>query len=322
MFPSGDVAIVGVYNTKQARSLPGETIRSLTTEAVLGALDDAGLGIDDVDGVSAHTLTAELIYDLGLGPAWTGGGGEHPILSVFECVAAISAGLASVVVLAGAEAGSYLDRGSTAPWTRPNNEFIAPWGLFTAAEFALVARTHMDRYGTTPEQLARVSMTIRNNGHVNPDAIYCGGGPFTVDDVLASRMIADPFHLLDCSMTSEGGCAIVLARADRAGDLRQRPVFLLGVGQDAFGPPYHHPPRWDLAGRRPGEITNGFVGARRRARRSPRAGSVRPTSTCSSCTTRSRSRSSGSSRRTGSASRARAARSSRTATSIPTVPSR
>ena len=70
-------------------------------------------------------------------------------------------------------------------------------------------------YGTTAEQMATVAATIRNNGHVHPDAIYSGRGPFTVDDILASRMVADPFHLLECAMTSEGGCAMVLARADR-----------------------------------------------------------------------------------------------------------
>src|SRR5207245_1125326 len=105
---------------------------------------------------------------------------------------------------------------STAPWTRPNHEFVVPFGMFTAAEFALIARRHMHRYGTTPEQLATVAATIRNNGHVNPEAIYFGRGPFTADDILASRMVADPFHLLDCAMTSEGGCALVMARADRA----------------------------------------------------------------------------------------------------------
>jgi acetyl-CoA acetyltransferase len=120
----------------------------------------------------------------------------------------------------------------------------------------------MDRYGTTPEQLAHVSATIRNNGHVNPEAVYHGRGPFTAEDVLASRLIAEPFHLLDCSMTSEGGCALVLTSAERAAHLRQPPVYLLGVGHDSFGPPYQHPPRWDLEGRRAGEIVNGLVGAR------------------------------------------------------------
>ncbi|HEY4332379.1 MAG TPA: thiolase family protein, partial [Ilumatobacteraceae bacterium] len=259
--PWRDVVIAGVYNTKQARSLP-TTSRQLLVEATLGALDDAGLTIADLDGVAAGAMSDALVYDLSLGPAWVREGGAHPILYLFEAVAAISAGLASVVVVAGGEAGVYGDRGATAPWTRPENEFVAPFGLFTAAEFALIARAHMDRYGTTPEQLATVAATIRNNGDVNPEAVYFGRGPFTVDDVLASRMIADPFHLLDCSMTSEGGCAIVLARADRAADLRQRPAYLLGAAHDTFGPPYHHPPRWDLAGRHSDGIINGQVGGR------------------------------------------------------------
>ena len=259
--PWRDVAIVGVHNTKQARSLPGESDHTLAIEAVRGALDDAGLELEDVDGISAHAMSLGLAYDLRLGPAWIGSAGQFPFLSLFECIAAISAGLAEVVVFVAASAGNYVDHASTAPWTRPNNEFIAPWGLFTAAEFALVARTHMDRYGTTPEQLARVAATIRNNGHVNPEAVYHDRGPFTTADILNSRMVADPFHLLDCAMTSEGGCAVVLTRADRAADLRQRPAFVLGIGHDAFGPAYEHPPRWDLVGRRQSHINNGSVGS-------------------------------------------------------------
>jgi acetyl-CoA acetyltransferase len=260
--PWRDVAIVGVYNTRQARTLPGETAHSLIVEATLGALADAGLTIDDVDGISAGDLSAEIAYELSIGPAWIGNSVGYPILSLFECAATISCGLASVIVLAGGDAGTYQDRSATAPWTRPVNEFVAPFGLFTAAEFALIARAHMDRYGTTPEQLAIVSATIRNNGHVNPEAVYHGRGPFSAADVLSSRMIADPFHLLDCSMTSEGGCALVIAHVDRAKDLRQKPAFVLGAGHDSFGPPYHHPPRWDLTGRRPDEVVNGQVGGR------------------------------------------------------------
>ena len=82
--------------------------------------------------------------------------------------------------------------------------------MFTAAEFALVARRHMHRYGTKPDALATVAAVIRNNGDVNPDAVYHGRGPFTPQDILDSRMIADPFHLLDCATASEGGCGLVL----------------------------------------------------------------------------------------------------------------
>ena len=91
------------------------------------------------------------------------------------------------------------------------------WGMFTAAEFALIARRHMEVYGTTREQLSIVAATIRNNGSDNPEAVYAGRGPFTPDDITASRMIADPFHLLDCATTSEGGCALVIANVERIG---------------------------------------------------------------------------------------------------------
>ena len=97
------------------------------------------------------------------------------------------------IVLAGT-AGIYVDRASTAPWTRPSSEFVAPYGMFTAAEFALVARRHMHMYGTKPDALATVAAVIRNNGHVHPDAVYSGRGPFTPQDILDSRRgtSADP----------------------------------------------------------------------------------------------------------------------------------
>ena len=91
----------------------------------------------------------------------------------------IALGHCETVVLAGGGAGIYTERASTAPWTRPSNEFVVPFGMYTALEFALIARRHMHLYGTKPEQLAEVAATIRNNGHVNPEAVYYGKGPFT-----------------------------------------------------------------------------------------------------------------------------------------------
>jgi acetyl-CoA acetyltransferase len=181
---------------------------------------------------------------------------------VLEVAAAIATGLASTVLISAGSAGVYTDRASTAPWTRPTNEFVAPFGMFTAAEFALIARRHMHRFGTAPEALATVAATIRNNGHVNPEACYFGRGPFTVQDILDSRMVADPFHLLDCSMTAEGGCALVLARGDVARDLAQDPVWVLGGNTDHFGPSYQHPPAWDLGGNRRPDLVDGTVGRR------------------------------------------------------------
>jgi len=252
-------AIVGVYNTPQARRLEGYTPSTLAAEAVRGALDDAGLTLSDIDGVSAASAGSSVVYDYSLGPAWLGG--QFGLGMLPEAIAAIEHGLATVVLIVAAEVGVYRDHASTAPWTRPENEFVAPWGLFTAAEFALVAQRHMATYGTTREQLSIVASTIRNNGSVNPQAVYYDRGPFKPDDIVASRPIAEPFHLLDCSMTSEGGCALVVAADDIARSAKHRPVYVLGAGGDYFGPAYRYPPSFDLAGRR-GDVVNGRVGAR------------------------------------------------------------
>jgi acetyl-CoA acetyltransferase len=229
--------------------------------AAKAAIADAGLTFADVDGVSAGHLTNPFIYDCRLGPAWQGA--QFGLSMVLEAASAIASGQAEVVLIVTGEAAVYTERESTAPWTRPGNEFVFPYGLFTAAEFALVARRHMHRYGTTAQQLARVAAAIRNNGHVNPEAVYFGRGPFTPDDILASRMVADPFHLLDCSTTSEGGCALVLTSVERARDLNrgERPVAVLGGGTEYYGPAYRYPPMWDLEGRS-GVQPNGLLGRR------------------------------------------------------------
>jgi len=264
-------AIVGVCNTRQGRRLEGETSRGLALKAIQGALDDAGLGLDDVDGISAGPLSTTLIYDLRIGPAWQGLG--FGVGMITEAAAAIEHGMADVVVLVAAQAGEYRDHEATAPWTRPENEFVAPWGMFTAAEFALIARRHMHVYGTTREQLSIVAATIRNNGSRNPEAVYYQRGPFTTDDIIASRPIADPFHLLDCATTSEGGCALIVANIDKV-DVAGRPVYVLGSGGDFHGPSYQHPPAWDLVGRRRdhGHYVNGVVGTRAAERAFDHAG--------------------------------------------------
>ncbi|ORJ60185.1 thiolase family protein [Mycobacterium simiae] len=268
-------AIVGVHNTPQGRRLDGETSRSLAVKAIRGALDDAGLTLDDVDGISASPHSTALIYDLRLGPAWQGL--AFGVGMITEAVTAIEHGMADVVVLVAAQAGEYRDHEATAPWTRPENEFVAPWGMFTTAEFALIARRHMHIYGTTREQLSMVAATIRNNGSQNPEAVYYQRGPFTPDDITASRSIADPFHLLDCATTSEGGCALVLANIEKVldkGEVARQPIYVLGSGADFHGPSYQHPPAWDLTGRR-GDHVNGVVG-RRAAECAFRHAGIRP----------------------------------------------
>jgi acetyl-CoA acetyltransferase len=260
--PFRDVAIAGVFNTEQARTLEGRDSLSLAVEGALGALDDAGLRIEDVDGIAGQ-FAAEMVLGARMGPC-SRKLSTHGIPTVLEAAAMIAFGESEVVVIGAGGAAMYTERSATAPWTRPSNELVVGYGLFTAAEFALMARRHMLTYGTTPEQLALAAATVRNNGHVNPEAVYFGRGPFTADDILASRMVADPFHLLECSMTSEGGCGLVLTTAERALDGPRPPAWILGGAGDTFGPAYVVPPVWDLRARggRDDDVPAGYVGRR------------------------------------------------------------
>jgi acetyl-CoA acetyltransferase len=256
--PFAGAAIAGVFNTVQARVLPDHDSTSIAVLGALGALDDAGVSPLEVDGI-VGTDCAQIALELGLGPC-TRRPSSLGIPALLDAAALVVTGQCEVVLVAAGGASVHSDRSSTAPWTRPANELVMGYGLFTAAEFALMARRHMLTYGTTPEQMAAVAAVIRNNGHDNPEAVYSGRGPFTPADVLASRMIADPFHLLDCATTSEGGCAVVLTTAARA-SARQGAVWIHGGASDSFGPAYVVAPVWDWQPRSD-SFPAGLVGAR------------------------------------------------------------
>jgi acetyl-CoA acetyltransferase len=115
--------------------------------------------------------------------------------------------------------------------------------------FALVAQGHMHRFGTTPEQIATVSAMIRNCGSNNPEAAMFGKGPYTVEDILSSPMLATPFHLLDVCIAGEGGGALVLTTVDRARDLPHRTIAVLGGGMELSGAAYVSPPQYCNVGR-------------------------------------------------------------------------
>lgn len=247
--PLHGVAIVGAYNTKQGRRLDiPET--DLLLDAMRGAVRSAGLTLADVDGIHCSSSTRwrprETAMWLGGRPVWTGTG-DVGIPAVLEAALAIASGQCHTALIATAQAGEYVNREETAPWTRPSHEFTECFGLFTAAEFALIARRHMHLYGTRPEDLAEVAATIRNHGAQNPDAVMVGRH-VTPAEVLASRPIAEPFRLLDCALTSEGGAGLVLTSAERARDLPVRPIWLLGGALDRCGMSYVTPPTWDRYG--------------------------------------------------------------------------
>lgn len=248
----GGAAIVGVYQTRQARQLPEESSDSLIVESVTGALEDAGMSLAEVDGFNveigmATDTTETFAYQAGAEYFWVGRRIPGPD-AVTEAALAIAAGMCETVVIASAQAGLYTEKESTAPWTRPSHEFIETWGLHTPAEWALLAQRHMELYGGSPEQGAYVASVIRNNGHRNPEAVYYERGPFTPDDILASRLIATPYRLLDCAMTAEGGAAIVMTSAERAASGGSRAVTVLGGGHESWGPEYTYPATWERKG--------------------------------------------------------------------------
>lgn len=250
---SRQAVVVGAFNTRQARRLEGETSDTVTAAAIRGALADAGLGIDEVTGVNIlpgldyQNGSRKFGYAMGIPYFWAGRA-MPGAASVLEAASAIETGVTDVVVLAAGEAGIHQDSASTAPWTRPSNEFIECWGLMTPAEFALSAKEYLHRFSVDPAKVAHVAAVIRNNGSRNPEAVYHGRGPFTAEDVLASRMVADPYHLLECATTAEGGSALVLTTAERARDLPGVGVAVLGGGSESWGPSYTHPPTYDRVG--------------------------------------------------------------------------
>ncbi|PSM39105.1 acetyl-CoA acetyltransferase [Streptomyces dioscori] len=225
----------------------------MTAAAIRGALSDAGLTVKDVTGVNIlpgldyQNGSRKFGYALGIPYFWAGRA-MPGAASVLEAATAIEAGVTDVVVLAAGEAGIHQNAATTAPWTRPSNEFIECWGLMTPAEFALSAKQYMHRFSVDPLKVAQVAAVIRNNGSRNPEAVYCGRGPFTAEDILASRMVADPYHLLECATTAEGGSALVLTTAERAQDLPGVAVSVLGGGSESWGPSYTHPPTYERVG--------------------------------------------------------------------------
>jgi acetyl-CoA acetyltransferase len=261
--PLHDVAIVGVYNTKQARVLEGVTTTDLVVESIRGVLADAGMegsevsGVcDDVFGCPDHgdvvrvfvsrPLAGDVIRMLGGHPSMRSSAAGIP--AVLQTAAAIATGMFETGIIYSAQARLYQDRDRTAPWTRPSTEFIEWTGLHTPAEFALIAKRHMHEYGTKPEALAEVASAIRSNGATNPAAVYYGR-ECSPEDVLNSRMVADPYHLLDCCTTTEGGAAILLTTAERAQSLGVKPVYILGGTSEEQGVAYVESPLFEKFGR-------------------------------------------------------------------------
>ena len=242
----GKAAIVGFGELPSRRTYPGRATFSLLAEATRLALAHAGLRKEEIDGLITRgndVGTMDLAEYMGLvvgfceGITQHGASGAH---SVALAAAAIHAGLANTVLCvfggtrdtAAGGFGPGIPRGL--PPASKGTEFEAPFGPAAGANtaYGLLKRRHMYEFGTTQEQFAKMAVNQRFNAQANPNAVF-QGEPITVDDVLNSRLVNDPLHLLECVMPCGGAAACIVTSAERARSFPNPPVYLLGAGAGA-----------------------------------------------------------------------------------------
>lgn len=244
----GAVAIAGLGITPQGK-VYGSGPVGFAVDAVRLALDDAGLRREDVDGLlvnpgltwadqtmAAFALQQALgLRDLRLGASMNLGGATAGAM-VMHAVQAIAAGVCTTVACVFADAPlkpptSGAPRAPSGAAYGFARGFEATQGFFGVnAMYALLARRHMHRFGTTEEQLGAVAVAQRRWAHRNP-AAQMRDKPLTLADYLASRWIVEPFRVFDCCLVSNGGLAVLLTSAERARTLRKPPIYVLGMGQ-------------------------------------------------------------------------------------------
>jgi len=236
---SRKTCLVGAYE-HPARFAPDKSMFQIMAESLRGALDDAGLRIQDVDGLCTAGIGMSGMGMLGLcdylnlNPTFvdsTAIGGASFVAHTAHAAAAVAAGLCEVcaIVFGSTIASSRPAGGPGGGGADACDQYEIPFGPTTVGLYAMIAQRHMHLYGTTAEQLAEIAVTTRMHASMNPAAKY--RDPITVEDVLASRIISSPLHLLDCCIISDGGGALIVTSAERARDMKKKPVYILGTGE-------------------------------------------------------------------------------------------
>ena len=261
--------ISGIGQSDIGRKLSRSDL-DLTLDAARAAIADAGLTVDDIDGLAAYPGgmggapggfagpgTPEVQDALRLKLNWHSGGGEGPaqIQAVINAVMAVGAGLARHVLVyrtvtestaqgEGGRAGiglpgSGMGGGGGAPKMGGEFQWIIPMRAYSAACWlAMCAQRHMYEFGTTQEQLAQIALNARRHAGRNPKAIF--RDPMTMDDYMDSRMITTPFHLYDCDVPCDGSTAVIVSAADHAPNV-DHPVARV----EAMGTALRGRPSWD-----------------------------------------------------------------------------
>jgi acetyl-CoA acetyltransferase len=239
-----DVAIVGLGETPVGK-VPDLSCTQMYVQALISAVQDAGLALSDIDGLitgnsrpEPHIYHANVIAEyLQIRPSHVltvNTGGSTSVQMLKYAAALIGAGFCNnVAVVMADKLATGMGRNATVESmaTIAHPQFEAPYGPIIPALYALLAQRYMWCYGIDPRQVAEVAVTDRFHAAIHGAAQYVS--PITVEDVVGSRLVADPLHLLECAPISDAGCAIVVSRADRARSMKRAPVRILGVGEAA-----------------------------------------------------------------------------------------
>jgi acetyl-CoA acetyltransferase len=234
------VAIVGVAESDFGDT-PHLSLTQVHGQAAARAIADAGIEKHSIDGLftvggASQLFPVEMAEYLGLKPRYidsTSVGGSSWETFIEHAFAAIEAGRCGTALLVygatpRADMRAKLRGAEMVLAPRGPQQFEAPFGPTVASRYGLIATRHMHEYGTTSEQLAEVAVAMRRNALFNPKAFM--KKPISVYDVLASKIIASPLHMLDCCLRTDGGGAVIVTRADRAKDCRKRPIWVIGSG--------------------------------------------------------------------------------------------
>ena len=266
---SGKIAIAGVHEYEN-RWAPDKTAFQIMGECTREALTDAGLTLSDVDGLFCASMASDAMMPvqlseyLNIKPRYLDGsniGGSSFVSHVAHAAAAIHAGLCDVgLILYGSTAASdamAIGTGNSGG-RDPGAAFNTPYGMTLVSSYAMVAHRHMHEYGTTSEQLADIAVSTRHHASLNPHAKM--QNPITRADVLESRVIADPLHLLDCCIISDGGGAVIVTSLERAKDLRQKPIVVRGTGESVAHREIGAPDLTTIAAKQSGEQAFAMAG--------------------------------------------------------------
>lgn len=259
-------AIVGIGWTKYSKN-SGVSTLTLALEASKNAIEDAGLRVQDIDSVLTFSTgelvsTRSLASHLGL-PILRyrldiSGGGDVSQAVVANAATAVATGKANYALVYRAingasgirfgDAAHAVERTKSAAGSNNEAQFLQPYGVLAAVHyFAFLCRRHMIQYGTpTPEQLGSFAIACRKWANLNPRAqMY--PRPMTMEDYMNSRMIAEPLRLYDCCLTSDGATALIVTTAERAKDLKHRPVYIRAAAEG--GGPFTDGEVWTNYGR-------------------------------------------------------------------------